>query len=130
MRHENVDSDTHSAAYAYSDTGTAAYADSEYGYNSNVKSALCTYPGLCEQQKYKEYAKRQSKTQKTIKKVLTGERISDNINKLSQGAVLRSEGQRKKIKKYLTSSAISDIIKKLAKNERDRKVMNIENFIV
>ena len=64
------------------------------------------------------------------KKRLTGRGKFGNMDKLSQGAELPRLETKKDEKKQLTNEATCDILKKLAKSERDRKIENIENFIV
>ena len=61
---------------------------------------------------------------------MTGSDKFGNMDKLSQGAELPRLETKKDEKKQLTNRAACDILKKLAKSGRDRKIENIENFIV
>ena len=74
------------------------------------------------------------KKTKRWKKRLTDVGEFDNMDKLSQGAETQDESEAKNIekrwKKQLTNRAACDILKKLAKSGQDRKIENIENFIV
>ena len=97
------------------------------GLQNMLREALSTNGRISVNQKE---SKNDKKCQKNRQKVLTGSDKFGNMDKLSQGAELPRLETKKDEKKQLTNEATCDILKKLAKSERDRKIENIENFIV